>query len=487
MASDNHITRMIAGFRNCFKIPELKERIIFTLLVLGVCRLIAWVPIPGLDGVELQNYFNQLREKQSESGIGFMGMYSMFTGGAWERCSIGGLGIMPYISATIILQLMSPIIPRLSRLSREEGGRVKIMQIGRVMTLFLCLGQGYVMSLGWLSPATVFGGSWTGGALVLNPGFWYHLQTMMALTCGTLLLMWLGEQITERGIGNGVSLVIMIGIVADLPRALPMIWDMFGAQVINYINVVAGWLGKGADYITWSGAAEGRNIFEGVFLVLLLLAVVAGVVAVTQAQRKVPVQHAQRAVGRKVYAGGSSFMPLRVNYSGVMPLIFAQAILMFPGMVLNALSSYSDFFVRAAAWFQPGHPFYYFTYGMMIMFFAYFWVATTFNEIEIADNLKKNGGYIPGIRPGKATSDFLHRTMSRITFAGASFLVIIALIPMLLGQAREIPYQVTQFFGGTSILIAVGVTIDTMRQMESYLLMRHYDGFLRKGRVRGRF
>ena len=465
MASDNHITRMIAGFRNCFKIPELSERIIFTLLVLGVCRLIAWVPIPGLDGVELQNYFDQLREKQSQGGIGFMGMYSMFTGGAWERCSIGGLGIMPYISATIILQLMSPIIPRLSRLSREEGGRVKIMQIGRVMTLFLCLGQGYVMSLGWLSPATVFGGSWTGGALVLDPGFWYHLQTMMALTCGTLLLMWLGEQITERGIGNGVSLVIMIGIVADLPRALPMIWDMFGPNTPD----------------------DGHGLFEGIFLVFLMLAVVAGVVAVTQAQRKVPVQHAQRAVGRKVYAGGSSFMPLRVNYSGVMPLIFAQAILMFPGMVLNALSPYGEFFVHAARWFQPGHAFYYFTYGMMIMFFAYFWVATTFNEIEIADNLKKNGGYIPGIRPGKATSDFLHRTMSRITFAGASFLVIIALIPMLLGQWRGIPYQVTQFFGGTSILIAVGVTIDTMRQMESYLLMRHYDGFLRKGRVRGRF
>ena len=486
MASDNHITRMIAGFRNCFKIPELKERIIFTLLVLGVCRLIAWVPIPGLDGVALQGYFDDLRIKQSQGGIGFMGMYSMFTGGAWERCSIGGLGIMPYISATIILQLMTPIIPRLSRLSREEGGRVKVMQIGRVMTLFLCLGQGYVMSLGWLNPGDVFA-SWPGSALVLNPGFWYHLQTMMALTCGTLLLMWLGEQITERGIGNGVSLVIMIGIVADLPRALPMIWDMFGAQIVNYMNVVAGWFGQGADYFPWRGAAEGRNIFEGIFLVMLLLAVVAGVVAVTQAQRKVPVQHAQRAVGRKVYAGGSSFMPLRVNYSGVMPLIFAQAILMFPGMVLNALSPYGEFFRRAADWFGPTHPFYYFTYGMMIMFFAYFWVATTFNEIEIADNLKKNGGYIPGIRPGKATSDFLHRTMSRITFAGASFLVIIALIPMLLGQAMGIDYQVSQFFGGTSILIAVGVTIDTMRQMESYLLMRHYDGFLRKGRVRGRF
>jgi preprotein translocase subunit SecY len=465
MASDNHISRMIAGFRNCFKIPELSERIIFTLLVLAVCRLIAWVPIPGLDGVELQGYFDQLRTKQSQDGIGFMGMYSMFTGGAWERCSIGGLGIMPYISATIILQLMSPIIPRLSRLSREEGGRVKIMQIGRVMTLFLCLGQGYVMSLGWLSPGTVFGASWTGGDLVLFPGVWYHIQTMMALTCGTLLLMWLGEQITERGIGNGVSLVIMIGIVADLPRALPMIWDMFGPNTPD----------------------DGHGLFEGIFLVFLLLAVVAGVVAVTQAQRKVPVQHAQRAVGRKVYAGGSSFMPLRVNYSGVMPLIFAQAILMFPGMVFNALGAKFPFFLDAAAWFQPGHPFYYLTYGLMIMFFAYFWVATTFNEIEIADNLKKNGGYIPGIRPGKATSDFLHRTMSRITFAGASFLVIIALIPMLLGLWRNIPYQVTQFFGGTSILIAVGVTLDTMRQMESYLLMRHYDGFLRKGRVRGRF
>ena len=464
MASDNYITRMIAGFRNCFKIPELSERIIFTLLVLAVCRLIAWVPIPGLDGVVLQNYFDDLRTQQSEQGIGFMGMYSMFTGGAWERCSIGGLGIMPYISATIILQLMSPIIPRLSRLQREEGGRVKIMQIGRVMTLFLCLGQGWVMSLGWLSPGTVFGAGWTGGDLVLFPGPWYHIQTMMALTCGTMLLMWLGEQITERGIGNGVSLVITIGIVADLPRALPMIWDRYGPE-----------------------STGDHGLFEGIFLVLLLLVVVAAVVAVTQAQRKVPVQHAQRAVGRKVYAGGSSFMPLRVNYSGVMPLIFAQAILMFPGMVFNALGAKFPFFQDAAIWFQPPHFFYYLTYELMIMFFAYFWVATTFNEIEIADNLKKNGGYIPGIRPGKATSDFLHRTMSRITFAGATFLVIIALIPMLLGQWLTIPFQVSQFFGGTSILIAVGVTLDTMRQMESYLLMRHYDGFLRKGRVRGRF
>ncbi|MEC7882801.1 MAG: preprotein translocase subunit SecY [Verrucomicrobiota bacterium] len=470
MAKDNAISRMINGFRNCFKIPELRQRIIFTLLVLAVCRLIAWVPIPGLDGVLLQDYFDGLRQKQSEDGIGFLGIYSMFTGGAWERCSIGGLGIMPYISATIILQLMTPIIPRLSRLSREEGGRVKIMQIGRVMTLFLCLGQGYVMSLGWLNPGTVLQGF--EGALA-EGGMGYHLQTMMALTCGTMLLMWLGEQITERGIGNGVSLVITIGIVADLPRALPMVWEMFAPQ-------------------DWTGAedAVNRSIFEGIGLVVLLWAVVMAVVAVTQAQRKIPVQHAQRAVGRKVYAGGSSFMPLRVNYSGVMPLIFAQAILMFPGMVLRSLGSiegWEEIFLSAATWFEAGHPFYYITYALMIMFFAYFWVATTFNEIEIADNLKKNGGYIPGVRPGKATSDFLHKTMSRITFAGASFLVIVAIIPMLLGDALGIPFQVSQFFGGTSILIAVGVTLDTMRQMESYLLMRHYDGFLRKGRVRGRF
>jgi len=242
----------------------------------------------------------------------------------------------------------------------------------------------------------------------------------------------------------------------------------------------------------WTGAdpTMTRSMFEGIFLIFLLLAVVAAVVAVTQAQRKIPVQHAQRAVGRKVYAGGSSFMPLRVNYSGVMPLIFAQAILMFPGMVLRSLGSiegWEEIFLTAATWFEAGHWFYYVTYALMIMFFAYFWVATTFNEIEIADNLKKNGGYIPGVRPGKATSDFLHKTMSRITFAGASFLVIIAIIPMILGDAQNIPYQVSQFFGGTSILIAVGVTLDTMRQMESYLLMRHYDGFLRKGRVRGRF
>ena len=470
MAKDNAITRMITGFRNCFKIPELRERIVFTLLVLAVCRLVAWVPIPGLDGVMLQDYFDGLREKQSEDGIGFLGIYSMFTGGAWERCSIGGLGIMPYISATIILQLMTPIIPRLSRLSREEGGRVKIMQIGRVMTLFLCLGQGYVMSLGWLNPGTVLQGF---EGTLADGGIGYHLQTMMALTCGTMLLMWLGEQITERGIGNGVSLVITIGIVADLPRALPMVWEMFAPQ-------------------SWTGAddAVNRGIFEGIGLVALLWIVVMGVVAVTQAQRKIPVQHAQRAVGRKVYAGGSSFMPLRVNYSGVMPLIFAQAILMFPGMVLRSLGSiegWEQIFLSAATWFEAGHPFYYFTYALMIMFFAYFWVATTFNEIEIADNLKKNGGYIPGVRPGKATSDFLHKTMSRITFAGASFLVIVAIIPMLLGDALGIPFQVSQFFGGTSILIAVGVTLDTMRQMESYLLMRHYDGFLRKGRVRGRF
>ena len=467
----NRIRGVFTTTLNCFKIPELQHRIIFTVAVLFVVRLISLIPVPGLDGALLTEF---LKESAAKNDNSLLGMYSLFTGGALARCGIGSLGIMPYISATIIIQLLTAVLPGLSKMAREEGGRSKVIQIGRYLTVLLCLGQGFFMSLGWEKPAALFPG-FAGNLVLFSPDYiWaYRLQTVLVLTTGTLLLMWLGEQITERGIGNGVSLVITIGIVADLPRALPMVWEMFAPQ-------------------QWTGAdpTMTRSMFEGIFLIFLLLAVVAAVVAVTQAQRKIPVQHAQRAVGRKVYAGGSSFMPLRVNYSGVMPLIFAQAILMFPGMVLRSLGSiegWEEIFLTAATWFEAGHWFYYVTYALMIMFFAYFWVATTFNEIEIADNLKKNGGYIPGVRPGKATSDFLHKTMSRITFAGASFLVIIAIIPMILGDAQNIPYQVSQFFGGTSILIAVGVTLDTMRQMESYLLMRHYDGFLRKGRVRGRF
>jgi len=451
-------------FTNCFKIPELKSRIFFTMALLGICRLIAFVRVPGLDGQRLTEFFNS----QASSGGGMLGMYSLFTGGALEHCAVGALGIMPYISATIIIQLLTAVIPQLSKLAREEGGRTKIIQYGRYLTVLLCLGQGAVMAVGWERPQSVFGPN-IGQLVLYSPSFiwWYRIQTVLMLTTGTMLLMWLGEQITDRGIGNGVSLVITIGIVARLPAAVTALRDMFFGS------------GQQTDF----------NIGHAAALLLLLAGVIAGVIAVTQAQRKIPVQYAQRAVGRKVYSGGTSFMPLRVNYAGVMPIIFAQAILMFPEKILANLGSMFDvkFFRELAAAIGYGSPLYLLLYGLMILFFSYFWVATQFNELQIADDLKKNGGYIPGVRPGQATSDYLHNAMSRITLAGAVFLTVIAVIPIILYNEMKVPMAVSTFFGGTSLLITVGVMLDTMRQVESHLLMRHYDGFLKKGRLRGRF
>ncbi len=451
-------------FANCFKIPELKSRIVFTLIVLAICRVAAMIPIPGLDGAALADYFEK---NASKDGGGLLGMYSMFTGGALERCAIGALGIMPYISATIILQLLTAVVPQLSKLAREEGGRAKIIQYGRYMTVLLCLGQGLVMAIGWENAGNLFPG-FQGKLVMYESIWWYRIQTVIILTTGTLLLMWLGEQITERGIGNGISLVISIGILARTPQAVQALVDMF----------------RSID-----GADARFNFFHAIVMLCLLFGVIAGVIAVTQAQRKVAVQYAQRAVGRKIVAGGSSFMPLRVNYAGVMPIIFAQAILMFPQKILQFLgSSYQlPFLTSIANMLNEGAFLYMLLYAAMILFFSYFWVATQFNEIQIADDLKKHGGYIPGVRPGQATSDFLHNAMSRITLAGAVFLTIIATIPILLNRSIAIPPAVATFFGGTSILILVGVMLDTMRQMESHLLMRHYDGFLKKGRLRGRF
>jgi preprotein translocase subunit SecY len=394
----------------------------------------------------------------------------MFTGGALENCAIGALGIMPYISATIIIQLLSAVVPKLSKLAREEGGRAKIVQYGRYLTLLLCVGQGFYMASNWLN-AGAGGGLFEGfsGDLLLpmmrHNVWWYYIQTVIIMTTGTMLLMWFGEQITERGIGNGVSLVITIGILARLPQAVTGVRDMF------------------------KGDFEGPMLFKGIALLLLLVGVIASVIAVTQAQRKIPVQYAQRAVGRKVYQGGTSFMPLRVNYAGVMPVIFAQAILMFPAPLLARAGAAWDMpkLTAFASTLQERSPIYLVLYGLMILFFSYFWVATQFNELQIADDLKKYGGYIPGVRPGQATSSFLHNAMSRITLAGAVFLTIIAIVPIILSTKMNVPPYVAQFFGGTSMLITVGVMLDTMRQMESHLLMRHYDGFLKKGRIKGRF
>jgi len=451
---------------NCFKIPELRGRILFTLGTLAICRLIAIIGIPGLDGAALKSWLDANR---SSSGGGLVDLYSMFTGGALEQCAVGALGIMPYISATIIIQLLTAVIPGLSKLAREEGGRTKIIQYGRYLTVLLCLGQGLVMAFGFENPGAIIPG-FDGKLVLFTPDniWWYRIQTVLILTTGTLLLMWLGEQITERGIGNGVSLVITIGIIARFPQAIQLTVDMF--------------LPKGDTEAAF-------NLFHGVAFALLLVAVVAGVVAVTQAQRKIPVQYAQQTRGRRVYQSGSSFMPLRVIYAGVMPIIFASALLMFPQKILDYLGGTlgMPFLRELGTQLLPGHGLHMITYGVLILFFSYFWVATQFNEVQIADDLKKYNGYIPGVRPGKSTSDFLHNTMSRITLAGSVFLIGIAIVPELLYMSMNVPYQVASFFGGTSLLIAVGVMLDTMRQMESHLLMRHYDGFLKKGRLKGRF
>jgi preprotein translocase subunit SecY len=456
---------------NCFKIPELKSRILFTIMLLAVCRLTAFIVIPGIDGHKLAEFF-----KEHGQG-GLLVMYNTFAGGAFGNCAVGALGIMPYISATIIIQLLTAVWPRLSKLAREEGGRTKIVQYGRYLTVLLCIGQGWYFAHSWLKPETVFSNFDQGPLVMTENLFVYYFVTITVMTAGTMLLMWIGEQITERGIGNGVSLVITIGILARLPNAVMGAYDMFS---------------------THSGTTERQHSFwtTGIVLLILMVVVIGGVIAITQAQRKIPVQYAQRAVGRKLYAGGTSFMPLRVNYAGVMPIIFAQSILMFPQPLFTNLANWitspslkflQDGCLWMARQLNYGSFAYLTIYALMILFFSYFWVATQFNEIQIADDLKKNGGYIPGVRPGQGTSDYLHNAMSRITLAGAIFLTLIATIPIVLSRQMGVDQNVASFFGGTSILIAVGVLLDTMRQVESHLMMRHYDGFLKKGRVRGRF
>jgi preprotein translocase subunit SecY len=456
---------IVNTFSNCFKIPELKSRIIFTVVVLAICRLTAYIHIPGLDATALNKAFD---DAQRTGGGGPLGLLSAFSGGAIQNCAIGALTIIPYISATIIIQLLTAVVPQLSKMAREEGGRAKIIQYGRYLTVLLCLGQGMLTAVGYEHPESVL--QVKIDRLILYPDswiWWYRIQTTIVLTTGTMLLMWLGEQITDRGIGNGVSLIITINILSRLPQAVVGVRDMFSG----------------------TGPEVKGNIGHAIALLLLLAGVIAGIVAVTQEERKIPVTYAQRAVGRKVYAGGTNYMPLRVNYAGVMPVIFAQSILLFPAKAALFIGKSFNlkFFVEISNALNEGAFLYIALYSILILFFSYFWVATQFNELQIADDLKKNGGYIPGVRPGQATSDFLHNAMSRITFAGGVFLVIISVIPIILGRMMHIPWTVSQFFGGTSMLIAVGVVLDTMRQMESHLMMRHYDGFMKKGRLKGRF
>jgi preprotein translocase subunit SecY len=447
---------MLAAFANSLKIPELRARLLFTFGLVFVCRVIASVPAPGVDSLALREFVAQI---QASAGGTFFGMFNLFSGGALENCAVGSLGIMPYISASIILQLMTAVVPTLERLAREgDTGRQKITQYTRYLTVILCLIQGYGMAITLEHPQALG----IDRPIVNIPGWGFRIMAVITMTAGTVLLMWLGEQMTERGIGNGISLIITIGIISRLPAASQAMFNMF----------------KPIDGVSQF------SVFHLVGLLVMLFLVIAAVIAMTQGQRKIPVQYAKRVVGRKVYGGQSTYMPLRVNYSGVMPIIFGQAILMFPSKLLSMIPL--GFFQQLATSLQYGSGLYLLLYSLMILFFSYFWVATQFNPIQIADDLKKYGGYVPGIRPGKPTAEFLDRTMTRITLAGAVFLTVIAVIPTVMAQQFRIPWIVASFFGGTSILIVVGVMLDTLRQIESHLVMRSYDGFLKKGRLRGR-
>jgi len=461
---------MISAFSNTFKIPELRNRVLFTLAVLIVVRIGAAISCPGINVAVIQSWFHSAINR--ESGGSVAALFNIFSGGALENCAVFSLGIMPYISASIMLQLLTAVIPQLARLAKEDGGRQKIMQYTRYATLLLCVFQGALLALTFENPLknpflpgigeTI---AKMGVPLVAHPGLPFRLVTVLTLTAGTLFLMWLGDQITDRGIGNGISLIITVGIVARLPAALVQAWRTFvpsGAQ------------------------SSAVNPIVLVFMVAFLVFVIAAVICVTQAQRKVTVQYAKRVVGRKVYGGQTQYMPLKVNYAGVMPIIFAQALLIFPSTIATmAFKNYAPA-QRLAAMLAQGWL-HYFLYGGMIFFFSYFWVATQFQPGQIAEDLKKYGGYIPGCRPGKPTADFLDNSMTRLTFAGAIFLTFIAVLPQMLSQKMGIPYITAQFFGGTSLLIIVGVMLDTMKQVETYLIQRHYDGFLRKGRLRGGF
>ena len=430
---------MLKKLNNMFEIPELKQRILFTVALLIVYRVGSHITTPGVNVAALADFF-----RSGKGGV--LGLYDMFVGGNLHNATIFALGIMPYISASIILQLMQPVVPYLERLAKEgEEGRRKINQYTRYGTVLLAL----IQSLGISSLLKGLG-------VVGNPGLGFTLLTMLTMTAGTVFVMWLGEQITERGIGNGISLLIFIGIVARYP-----------SEIIDTFRSV---------FVT-----QTLNIFVAVFLVAAMVGVTGLTVLITQGQRRIPVQYARRIVGRKMLTGRTTHLPLRVNTSGVIPIIFAQSIIMLPSSVA-AFMRENQFAQDLAYVMRPGGPLYVVLYTVIIIFFTYFYTAIVFNPMDVADSMRKNGGFIPGIRPGKKTAEFIDRVLSRITLPGAAFLAFIAVLPDLLIRRVNAPF----YFGGTGLLIVVGVALDTLQQIESHLLMRHYDGFLKKGRLRGR-
>jgi preprotein translocase subunit SecY len=465
---------LVETARNIFAIPDLRKRIVFTFLLLAVYRLGSHIPTPGVDPVALSEFFKAM------SG-GVFGFLDLFSGGALRRLSVFALGIMPYISASIILQLLTVVWPYLEKLSKEgEMGRRKINQYTRYGTIVLSI----IQSLGvafWLKSQNA-----PGGAPLVPPhiqdamwGLGFPIMTVLTLTTGTAFIMWLGEQISERGIGNGISLIIFAGIVVNLPHAV---------------------------FVTIDEIRTGqRNLFAILFLVVFMIAVVAFVVFMERAQRRIPVQYAKRVVGRKVYGGANTYLPLRVNTAGVIPVIFASSILVIPTTMATMIKA--PWSQAIANQLRVGEPLYYLLQVIGIIFFGYFYTSIVFNPVDTADNMRKYGGFIPGIRPGKKTSDYIDRVLTRITFVGSVYLAAVCILPEFLISGvhvnqlpfgigawldRFLPVWFTEgmginfYFGGTSLLIVVGVAMDTIQQIESQLVMRHYDGFMKRGRIRGR-
>ena len=423
-----------------------------TLGLIFIARVGAGIPLPGIDPAPLQAFY----ASSSSDGGGLVGLYNMFTGGAMVNGALFALGIMPYISASIILQLMGAVMPSLARLMQEgDSGRQKIAQYTRYLTLVIAAIQGTMLIYALVySPETIFTGfdkAQYGSILIAGNIPVFFITSVFFMTTGCMILTWLGEQITQRGVGNGVSIIITVGIIETLPGAVSQAYQLVFNRAV------------GAE-------SAGIGMPQAIMMLVLLVVVTVAIIMILQAVRKVPVRYAKRLVGRKLMGGQSSYLPLKVNYAGVMPIIFASAILLFPQQIFGQfnISTYS------------------LIYGGLVFAFSYFWVSIMFKPLQISDELKRNGGYIPGVRPGEPTAKFLDYVMTRLTFAGALFLVVIAVLPSILMNMWGVPQKIAYFFGGTSALIAVGVSLDTMRQVETYLLQRHYDGFLKKGRIRGR-
>ena len=434
---------MLAAFQNITRIPELKRRILMTLALLAVYRVGAHIPTPGINAEALAAFF------RAAQGT-LLGLFDMFSGGALSQLSVFALGIMPYISSSIILQLLTVVIPHLEKLSKEgEAGRKKITQYTRYGTVILSIIQGFGIAFG-VEGMTAPGGE----MVVLQPGWGFRLITVITLTAGTAFIMWLGEQITEHGIGNGISLIIFAGIVAGMPNGL-----------ISTMRLLQ---------------AGEMSLFISLLLLVMMVVVVAFIIYMERGQRRIPVQYAKRVVGRRVYGGQNTHIPLKINTSGVIPPIFASSIIMFPATVANFINV--PWVQTVAGYLSPGHWLYSVMYVGFIIFFCFFYTAIVFNPVDVADNMKKYGGFIPGIRPGRSTAEYIDKVLSRITLGGAIYVSAVCVLPTFLIQKFNVPF----YFGGTALLIVIGVAMDTLGQIEAHMLSRHYEGFLKKGRIRGR-